>query len=509
MSVPVSWVLAQSDLALLLKGGSSGVTRGIDLALTTELASPFQWLSGGELVLTTGIRLPPKSAQRADYLRGLDDCGVAGVGFGTGLTHADVPADLIAAADEIGIPLFEVPLKTPFAAVVKCVTARHAEIEYNAVLRASQAQPRMTRAVIQGGARAIIQELARSLTSTVLVLDSVGQTVDSHPRPLDTTVLSEVRAALSSGALAGTTSIASGTAPACISHQRIRVGRKSYGELIVISTAPLSHVDQILLGHANSLLALDFDKPARLQKAQQQLNGHALGLLLANERDLGPAWAQLAPAADSRCQIRVLVIDADTASALDVAGNAVTEAVARAGHPHFIHTADTQLIAVLPGDEGTDLARGLVTELNSSTRRLIRVGISSAQPLDSLVAAVKNARLAASAAERNGLPLEFGTLAGRALLSVEASRKVLDAVADTMLSAVVDHDDVHHTDLLASLQAFLEANGHWETAAATIGVHRHTLRKRLATVQALLGCNLDVARVRAELLLALISRRSV
>ncbi len=49
--------------------------RPIDVVLTTELADPSRWLSGNELVLTTGIRLPDTAPQRAAYLRELDDCG--------------------------------------------------------------------------------------------------------------------------------------------------------------------------------------------------------------------------------------------------------------------------------------------------------------------------------------------------------------------------------------------------------------------------------------------------
>jgi len=39
-------------------------------------------------------------------------------------------------------------------------------------------------------------------------------------------------------------------------------------------------------------------------------------------------------------------------------------------------------------------------------------------------------------------------------------------------------------------------------------VHRHTLRSRIVRVQSLLDCDLDVARVRAELLLAIIAWQS-
>ena len=85
-------------------------------------------------------------------------------------------------------------------------------------------------------------------------------------------------------------------------------------------------------------------------------------------------------------------------------------------------------------------------------------------------------------------------------------RQRLVALGAAVLTPVLDHDAEFGTGLLTSLRAFLEANGHWESAAAAVGVHRHTMRKRIEAAEALLGCDLAIARVRAELLLAILAR---
>ncbi|MUM21267.1 PucR family transcriptional regulator [Mycobacterium sp. CBMA271] len=500
------WVLDQPDLKLTLKGGAAGLGREINLALTTELADPAQWLSGGELVLTTGIGLPASVRGRQNYLRVLDENGVAALGFGTGLTFDEVPPELIAVADELGMPLLEVPLRAPFAAVVKAVSSRIAELEYDAVLRASRAQPRITRAIVNGGVQAVTAELGRSLRASVVVLDSGGTVVASHPRNLDVATVNLVRGALSPGASAGVQLLEPGVA---VSLQTIGVGGTSYGVLAVVSKAPLTFVDQVLLGHANSLLALDFDKPSRLQEAQRQLNGQALGLLLGDERNLDSVWAQLGQAADGRGKIRVLAVDMDLASGsaatLRRVQAVLTGAMESAGYAVFAHIAECQLTVVLRGSETADSARQLFAEVDGRTRKALRVGLSGAHPVGRLVDAAQNAKLAASVAERGGTPLEFTSLAGSALLSFGASREVLVAVANATLAPVAEHDASHGTDLMASLRAYLEANGHWESAATAVGVHRHTLRKRIETTQSLLACDLDIARVRAELLLAMLA----
>ncbi|RJO70880.1 PucR family transcriptional regulator [Nocardia panacis] len=500
MFVSIEWVLAQPEFAARLRGGAAGLRRGIDLVVTSELEDPCRWLSGGELVLTTGMRLPDTPERRAAYLRELDQCGVAGLGFGIGLTHAEVPRDLVRAADAIGLPLLEVPLRIPFAAIVKRVSARIAELRYDAVLRAAAAQPRMTRALIRSGAHAIVAELARSLAATVLVLDPAGEVIEYRPGPPDPELMRAARAA--TGTAAG--GVRTEPSGASITHQRIGVGRQHHGDLVVISPTALGHVDQILLGHANSLLALDFEKPARLQDARHRLNSQALALLLGAETDPEPAWTQLAQAADAAGRIRVLAVDCDTAEAAEEARNAIEDAVIRAGHPLFLHCDASELLAVLPAS-GAALAQRSAHDIVGGARRFLRFGLGRAHPVRELATAVSGARLAASAATRGGPAAEFGTPTGESLLSHDATRQLLATMAATLLAPVIDHDRTHATPLLPTLRAYLEGNGHWESAAACLGIHRHTLRNRMTTIRHLLSCDLDDARIRAELLLTLLA----
>ncbi|MCU1646881.1 MAG: PucR family transcriptional regulator [Nocardia sp.] len=506
MAVPVSWILSQPDLSIPLRGGAAGIGRTIDLVVTTELENPFRWLSGGELVLTTGMHLPGSAAGRATYLRRLNQRGVAAVGFGIGLTHPDVPADLVAAADDIGIPLLEVPLPTPFAAIVKRITERAAQLQHDDLLRASRAQPRMTRALVRSGARAIVRELATSLRATVLVLDANARVTDVHPAAPNEELLHTVRTALAADRSAGASGVATDASGHTITHQRIGVGGRVHGDLVVVSTAPLSAVDQILLGHANSLLTLDFEKPARLWEAQHRLNSTVLGLLLNTDADLNPAWTHLAQAADAAGRIRVLAADCDTTEALDGVRSIAESMAVRSGHPLFLHIVDRRVLVVLPGVAPVAFAGQLAADLAPGLRRSVRFGLSGEHSLRELVTAADAAGLAASAAERGSAPSEFGTLTGSSLLSFDTTRRVLDTLAHTVLTPLTEHDSAHGTDLLISLRAYLEANGQWEAAAAATGVHRHTLRKRITIAQGLLGCDLDSARVRAELLLAILAR---
>jgi purine catabolism regulator len=81
--------------------------------------------------------------------------------------------------------------------------------------------------------------------------------------------------------------------------------------------------------------------------------------------------------------------------------------------------------------------------------------------------------------------------------------EVAGVFADRLLAPLVEHDATGRGELIASLRAWLAHNGQWDPAAAALGVHRHTLRHRIAKVGQLLGRDLDSADTRAELWLAL------
>ena len=77
------------DLDLLRRGrprvvtGPDGLAAPVRWVHPTELDDPTPWLSGSELILTTGMRLKSEVVQR-EFVERLSSRHVAGVGFGTG-----------------------------------------------------------------------------------------------------------------------------------------------------------------------------------------------------------------------------------------------------------------------------------------------------------------------------------------------------------------------------------------------------------------------------------------
>src|SRR5437764_3167506 len=106
------------ELKLPVRAGEDGLDTPVRWVHISELPDPTPWLSGGELLLTTGMALESAEDQSA-YVQRLADHGLAGLGVGTGFRHDKVPPALVNAAQERSFPLFEVPYDTPFIAVTE------------------------------------------------------------------------------------------------------------------------------------------------------------------------------------------------------------------------------------------------------------------------------------------------------------------------------------------------------------------------------------------------------
>src|SRR5579872_1303110 len=92
------------ELEVELLAGESGLDLPIRWVHMTELLDPTPWLSGGEVLLTTGMQLDTPARQR-EFIVLLAERQVAGLGFGIGFEHERVPEPLVEAAREREFPV--------------------------------------------------------------------------------------------------------------------------------------------------------------------------------------------------------------------------------------------------------------------------------------------------------------------------------------------------------------------------------------------------------------------
>ena len=504
MTVSLAWLLAQPELGLRLVTDVPTTTE-LTWAHAIDVGDPAPWLTGGELVLTTGLRLARSADDQRLYAERLADAGVAGIGFGVGIRYDSVPGPIIDACAERGLAVVEVPLPTPFIAITQAVARRLSEQDVESLQQALGNQRRITRAAVRGGLEGIVGVLSRELHCEPVVLDEYGAVMASATS--DPQLLDRVGAEWRHHAReARGGAIATETDQGTLEIQSLRGRSATVGWLAVHQRTPLTPTERLLLNQAAGLITLQLDWPAELIAAYHALGGTLLDLMLDPSQHAAPLARHLHHfgfAATDPVVLALITVSRSRARLLQV----VTDRLEATARPHVVTRQDDRVAALLPAADAPRLVELLEQAIDEAGLGTVVIGVSGSLPQTDLASALAAADQAAAAAQRGRRTVGwFDDLTLGVVVEDEAIRSRIWTLAGPALVALERGATAREADLVPSLEAFLHHNGSWETAARALGVHRHTLRARMARVEELTGLTLDSADNRVLLMLALLSR---
>lgn len=477
MAPTLRTVAGMPGLALRVLEGGAALDHEVRWVAVSEQEDPTPYLEGGELLLTTGMRLDAGGAWAPAYVSRLVARGVAGLGFGTGLGHERVPPPLAEAARAAGLPLLEVPEPTPFVAIGKAVSKIIAAERHEALTRAASAQRALTRAALRpDGPHAVVTRLAGEVRGWALLLDATGAVRYAAPPEAASRAVSLSADVARLRRLLRERSGASTAVSGGDGHVVLQPLGDA-GFLAVGTAEPLPSYGHAVVAAAASLLSLERPSDAR------GLRSAVLRMLMGDPsaaRDVLPAEP-----------VRVAVAAGDAGAALDALEAAVRARVALTDARVLTAEANGRAVAVLPDAE--DIAEALASGAGTT------LGLSRALPLDRVAEAYDQAVQALAAPGSGPVRRHEAIAAGGLipLLDTDTAR----GFAATTLRPLLEYSS--RADLVGSLRAFLAHAGRWDAAADALGVHRHTLRYRIRRVAELLGRDLADPDVRAELWIAL------
>ncbi|MET9734013.1 PucR family transcriptional regulator [Streptomyces sp. NPDC006458] len=518
-----------SALKLTVRAGEDRLDVPVRWAHVSELADPVPYMEGGELLLVTALKLDaedPETMRR--YVRRLAGAGVVGLGFAVGVNYDEIPEALVDACAREGLPLLEVPRRTPFLAITKAVSAAIAADQYRAVTAGFAAQRELTRQALGAGPEGLLAVLAAQVDGWAALYDASGAVVAAAPEwagrragrlTADVERLRE-RPAPASSVVGGPEH------EDRVELHTIGTGRRPRAALAVGTAAALGTAERYALHSAIALLTLTTERSRSLQAAEQRIGAAVLRMLLAGEPDharavAGDLYGELLDAPFRVVLAECVAATAERAEALGALAELVESATARSGEPVLVVPEGERLV-VLAADGGAavaacaqyaaarEAAREQPGRAGAAVREIVPgeddelvVGLSAPVGPIAAAAAYKQAEQALSVARRRGRVLvEHEQLAAGSVLPLLADDAV-KAFADGLLRPLYEHDATGRGDLVASLRAWLSRHGQWDAAAADLGVHRHTLRYRMRRVEEILGRSLDDPDVRMELWLAL------
>ncbi len=509
MAVSVADIVSIPGMPLSLLAGQDKASVPLRWVHISELDDPTPWLRGGELILTTGMGIGETAAEQRSYVRRLVRAKVAGLGFGLGFGHDRTPRAMVNEAEKSGFPLFEIPYPVPFIAITEAVFARLAAEQYDTLQRAVDAEHVLTRAVLEGkGVEGIAGALAEVIGGWALLLDLHGMAMAATSKAAASRrerVWEELRGSRPSGASFSLTLVDHGHN---IWVQPVGAQGRVEAFLAVGKPEQPSQYDRIVAGHALSLFAIELAKSKAVADAQRRLQGDFFDELAGG--GLGPAEAARGLARfgfprDSQVVV-VAVEGADGDTDPDELAQAATDHCSRLGGGFLVSAGDEHISLLLAADPAPALV-GFISALGDRVGVARRAGAGSAVPPGDVSRSAREARYALQVCRLEGWPQAgFDDLGTYRLLLSMADPGALRAFADSMLSALDSYDREHGGELLGSLEAFLQHNARWESAAAQLFVHRHTLRYRMRKVEELTGRDLASSFDRMEFWLALRAR---
>jgi PucR family transcriptional regulator, purine catabolism regulatory protein len=543
-----------AELGLDLASGHEAAGARVRWVHSTELIDPTPWLTGGEMLLTTGLQLAKPKSQR-EFIERLKDRGIAAVGFGTGFAHERIPPALLTAARKLQFPVFEVPYELPFIAVTERAFTHLAGQQFETLRRSMAIQERLERLVLeQRGLTEVVRATAGAIGGVVGVLDAHGEELawHAHVRPLSESerqaIAREVRHA-GAGAAAGVgasrrvtpanaggngAGASAGTAgnglgggglgggphpieprlprwPGSVLALPVVARDRAVPHAWLIGASvkgELGDFERLILRQAVTVVALELMHMRIERDTERRLAGDVLAEALTGRLHPEELQARLKPfgVGEQAAVLAFALRDPDAAAPV------LERALARADTHGLVATRMGLLCAVIdapPGLDPIEIARRARAELQSNTGE-VRASASRAAPTHSLRLSFHEARCALEAVRlQNGNAPEVASHRDLGAFQLLLSLQDDDALVSYcrgVLGPIEAGEGDYGDELLRSLDAFIEHNGHWERAAAALYCHRHTLRYRIRRVEQLTGRDFSKARDRIEFWLALRGR---
>jgi purine catabolism regulator len=518
------------DMGLeLLAGGEAGDTP-VRWVHATELEDPTPWLSGGELVLTTGIQLATPGRQRA-WVERLAAHHLAGVGFGTGFGHDDVPETVLARARELSFPVFEVPFDLPFIAITEKAFGRLVNDQYEVLQRGIAMHKRLERIVIEErGLPEVVRALSAAIGGAVLVLDGRGAALASAAfrRPWPPGALEDLRDEIVRRGAPGARANGDGPGPVAFAPQHPEVYGRSLALPVVTRAGAvpqawlaatregqgLGDFERLILQQAVTVVALELMRRRVVRETEHRLAGDLLAGALSGRVGAEELEGRLLPFGVG-ATAAVLVFDARGAAEAEALLGELDRALVDLGVRALVTRHEHLACAVV--DAGALDPVEVAARVQERLPAPGRAAASRPAPVAALKRSFHEARCAleASALGPGAAPTvasyrDLGAF--QLLLSLQdehALRLYCDSLLGPLDRAGERAGGLDPGDLMRSLEVFIEENGQWERAARRLFCHRHTLRYRMRRIEELTGRDLARAKDRIELWLALRGRELV
>ena len=509
------------------------------------LDTPDAWLqedSPGVLLLTTGLGLRHNPELQAELIPRLVERGFAGLMLATGFYFQQIPGVIQETADTFNFPVIEIPGPTSLTAIAKAISESLVNRHYALWQESAQIHKRLTKLMLQGGD---LNDLVRTLTELLDCSVCIEDTSFYIVAAAEIGVVDEARRS----------SVQQGRTSTEMAQQLLKVGvykkllqqmepihleplpdlgmnqerviapividREVYGYLwIIINDRPLTDLNRLTIEHGMTAAALIMLKEKAAREAQNVLSGDFFERLLqssGNRQTLARQAGQLDYRLDHPHQVLLIYGVPNNAGNFQPFHDAIKTWLRQRNQRALMLWREDYLALVIESDstlKGKQLAMALLQDTHHPAWRLL-IGVGRTYtPLSDSRSTIRQSYEEAQETVQASLKLgrfegvvafdELGLLHWLYHLSPEQRA---DNAYLQQIVRLAAHDAKYQTELVRTLEAYLEHGYSLVDTAKALHVHRNTLIKRLERIEQLGQLELDQPMLLLNLYAALKSYR--
>lgn len=510
-------VLARAEVV----AGDAGLARAVTGVNIIEVPDVWQWLHGGEFLLSAAYAWRDHPEQLVQLLTKLDEAGISGIGFKLGRYVEALPRQVLDTADALGLPIVLLPATVAYRDVFEPL--------YSRLLSRPVAEQEPTRQLDQALLRfglddqsieKIAGALAGQVARTVRIIDQLDDVVYVAPpdgialkRPL-TRVDDETRAlieALDERHLRRRITTV-GEGEASVLAAALVVGRRRQGYILVSGAVPADEARlEGAVTHAAELVSFLLLKRLAFLEGRRQASSLFFESMMSDTLTNEEA-TERALTLGLRLSRPANVLIAGCPEGPELPGDDLSSLRARVERalspaPRVVTAAlrDGRLHALVQSPEVLDELLAAVHDVLSRTapRALVAAG-SAGLGLEGVRRSRSEALIAYETAVRVGRrgTIQFHELGVERLLSQIPATPLSAGYVDALLGPLQGD-----AELLRTLELYLRHGGNKTATAAAVPLHRSSLLYRLDKIARMLDADLDDAEQCQELWLALRLRR--
>lgn len=492
MALTVRELVEIPHLATRLIAGRGGADREIVWAHSVELGEPWDWMGHGELLMTIGLGIPATPEAQEHYVRQLAAAGLAGVAIGERMAAPPLSDAMLAAADAVDLPIVRTRREVPFSEVSRAVAAAARGPEQQRLGRIARIYELVRRAVSDGlGATELLRTVGRELDCALTVVR------DDRATPVfpDAEAVPEA----TREALLRTIAEHGDDRPGIL-HVPTATGEVSIVPLAtrfrasLLATGDGQLPSYAVLQHVATVASMEVERLFAERERQRRLGAQMLGQLVDGRIASGAADVELRGHGLDRPPFAILLAAGGAAGAAATLHHDLVDS----GVPHLLGERE-DLVCCLTTVAASEAAIGV---LGAAWER---VGTSDPFSVpNEAPAALRQAQWAIEVARGESRPVvRYGER--RADLGPRTVEEARDLV-ERILGALIAYDVDHGTELVRTLDVFLDANRSWQRAAERLIVHKQTVTYRVRRIEQLTGRRVNDTGDVAALWLALRAR---